>query len=108
MNPGVLQIATNAASTREQTSGATPTPVPPGESMSARRARLTLRLIEASRRRAMPVDTRIAALIFIVPFTIAVCIVAVESDISAATFTAFLVLSQNPARPNGPEDPDDC
>lgn len=49
----------------------------------------------------MPVDTRIATLFFIVPFSIAVCIVAVESELSTATFTAFLTLQ--PTRPDGPE-----
>lgn len=49
----------------------------------------------------MPVDTRIATFFFIVPFSIAVCIVAVESELPTATFTAFLTLK--PVHPNGPE-----
>ena len=49
----------------------------------------------------MQVDTRVATLFFVVPFSIAVCIVAVESELSTATFTAFLTLE--PVRPNGPE-----
>jgi hypothetical protein len=57
----------------------------------------------------MPVNTRIAAVVFIVPFTLAVCIVAVDTDPaerdSSASFTGFLVLARNLAQP---EDPDDC
>jgi hypothetical protein len=57
----------------------------------------------------MLVDTRIAALIFVVPFTLAVCIVAVESDPADRDarigFTGFLVLTRKFARP---EDSHDC
>jgi hypothetical protein len=54
----------------------------------------------------MPVDTRIAALVFIIPFTIAVCIVAVDTEFSSsASLTGFLVLARNLAQP---KDPDDC
>lgn len=53
----------------------------------------------------MPADTRIAALVFVVPFTIAVCIVAVDTEFSSsASFTGFMVLAQKLAQP---EDPDD-
>lgn len=57
----------------------------------------------------MPADTRFAALVFVVPFTVAVCIVAVESEpASGASFTGFLVLSQNSASPEqSPEDRND-
>lgn len=57
----------------------------------------------------MPVDTRIAAVVFVIPFTVAVCIVAVESELSTgASFTGFLVLSQNSASPeDSPEDSND-
>ncbi|MGH9352373.1 MAG: hypothetical protein ACRD2G_09460 [Terriglobia bacterium] len=58
----------------------------------------------------MPADTRIAALVFVVPFTIAVCIVAVETELSAsASFTGFLILARNFTQPEDhPEDRDDC
>jgi hypothetical protein len=53
----------------------------------------------------MPVDTRIAALFFVVPFTVAVCIVAVETDFSSNnSCSALLVFSRNSGQP---EDPDD-
>ncbi len=53
----------------------------------------------------MPVDTRFAALVFVVPFTVAVCIVAVETELSSsASFTGFLVLAQNFAQPEQPDD----
>lgn len=38
----------------------------------------------------MPANTRIAALRFVLPFTVSVCIVAVESEI----YSVFLVISQ--------------
>ena len=58
----------------------------------------------------MPVDTRIAALFFVVPFTAAVCIVAIETDLSSSgSFTALVVLSRNSGQPEDlPEDGNDC
>lgn len=57
----------------------------------------------------MPADTRFAALVFVVPFTVAVCIVAFEAELaSGATFTGLLVLSRNSASPEeSPEDSND-
>jgi len=53
----------------------------------------------------MPTDTRIAAVFFVVPFTVAVCIVAVETDLASSdSFTALLVLSQNLPQPEDPID----
>jgi hypothetical protein len=47
----------------------------------------------------MQVSTRIAALVFVVPFTVAVCILAVESE----TYSAVLVVGQHSAPMHGPE-----
>lgn len=57
----------------------------------------------------MPADTRFAAVVFVIPFTVAVCIVAVESELSTGgSFTGFLVLSQNSASPeDSPEGSND-
>lgn len=57
----------------------------------------------------MPVDTRIAALFFVVPFTLAVCIVAVETEFSPnSSVSALLVFSRNSGEPeNPPEDGND-
>lgn len=53
----------------------------------------------------MPPDTRFAALVFVIPFTVAVCIVAVKSELaSGASFTGFLVLSQNPTTAEDPPE----
>lgn len=53
----------------------------------------------------MPPDTRIAAVVFVIPFTVAVCIVAVESELtSGVSFTGFLILSQNSISPEEPDD----
>lgn len=53
----------------------------------------------------MPADTRIAAVVFVIPFTAAVCIVAVESELaSGVSFTGFLVLSQSSTDPGDGND----
>lgn len=53
----------------------------------------------------MPVDTRIAALFFVVPFTAAVCIVAIETELSSnGSFTALVVLSRNSGQPEDGND----
>ena len=54
----------------------------------------------------MQVDTRIATVIFIVPFTVALCIVAIENEsLSTPCFSISLALM----RPShDEEDLDDC
>lgn len=53
----------------------------------------------------MLADTRIAAVVFVIPFTAAVCIVVVESELaSGVSVTGVLVLSQSST---SPEDLDD-
>jgi hypothetical protein len=45
----------------------------------------------------MPADARIAALVFVVPITVAVCILAVESE----SYSALLVVGQHSAATSG-------
>jgi hypothetical protein len=45
----------------------------------------------------MPADTRIAALVFVVPFTVAVCTLAVDSE----SYSALLVVDQHSAPMSG-------
>ncbi|GEM_PF-5227145 len=53
----------------------------------------------------MPIDTRIAALFFVVPLTAAVCIVAIETELSSiGNFTALVVLSRNSGQPEDPPE----
>lgn len=51
----------------------------------------------------MPVDAQIATVVFIVPFTVTVCIVAVETGLSSSS-TALLVVNQNFQQPEVPDD----
>lgn len=54
----------------------------------------------------MQVDTHIATIIFIVPFTVALCIVAIENkSLSTPCFSVSLALIR---ASHDEEDPDDC
>ncbi len=54
----------------------------------------------------MQVDTRTATVIFIVPFTVALCIVAIENEsLSTPCFSVSLAIIR---APHDEEDPDDC